>query len=312
MTTAPKILALGLALLMLGGCGKGESAKNGQTVAKVNGKEITAHQINFALSRLGPVNEAQEKEVGQKALKALVEQEVLVQKAVDTKLDRDPQVALEIENAKRQVLAQAYMRKQMQGLGKPTASEIHDFYAAHPELFERRRIYRFNELLFESKPEAVSGVQRQLSRGKSLAELAQWLQEQKVAFKTGESVKAAEELPLDQLPRLYSLKPGQIAAVPSGPAVLVLQLVDFRDQPLTEEEAKPFVERFLGNKKSVELAQAEIKKLTDAAKIEYLGAFAEKNQAAAPATSSPAAVDKTKSVGETDTGYLEKGLTGLK
>ena len=65
-----------LAVSAVAGCGskdKADSKVKTQVVAKVNGSEITVHQINFAMQRMGPQNEAQAKEASKQVLRGLVE-----------------------------------------------------------------------------------------------------------------------------------------------------------------------------------------------------------------------------------------------
>jgi EpsD family peptidyl-prolyl cis-trans isomerase len=323
MRIALRILAVIVAILAIGGCGKSSSTstnKAGQVVAKVNGDEITIHQVNFALSRMGAISEEQAKEASKQALNGLIDEELLVKKAVEMKLDRDPKITQAVESAKRQILSQAYVEKQVQGLGKPTASEVNDYYTKHPELFEKRRVFRFQELMFEARPETLKAVKTQLEQGKPLVELARWLQEQKIQFSANESVKPAEQFPLETLPRIQALKDGQIIVLPAGKAVVALQLVVSRDQPLSEEQAKPLIERYLSNKKRIESAQAEVKKLRDTSKIEYLGAFADAGKIAKPVESAKGAVAQQAAATDqgaaasvkADKDFLEKGLSGLK
>lgn len=317
-----RILVVVGVVLAVGGCGEegsSEASKNSQVVAKVNGDEITIHQVNFALSHMGQMKEAEAKEAGKEALKALVDQELLFKKAIEAKLDRDPKITQAIEAAKRQILSQSYLEKQIQGLSKPAPTEVREYYGNHPELFEKRRVYKFQELAFESKPETLKGVKEQLDQGKSLPVLAAWLKSQKIEFNVNESIKPAEQLPLELLPRVQNLKNGQIIVVPAGNAVLVLQLVASSDQPLSEDQAKPLIEGFLGNKKRMELAQAEVKKLRDAAKIEYMGAFADAgkpdiSEAKDAQTQGAAAKDQAQAAVpvKSDKDFLEKGLSGLK
>src|SRR5687768_10183106 len=96
-------------MLVMAGCSKHEEAGKGSTqvVAKVNGNEITVHQLNFALSRAGKIDQAQLKPASEKVLQQMVDIELLKQKAIDAKLDRDPNVLQVLEATKQQLLAQA-------------------------------------------------------------------------------------------------------------------------------------------------------------------------------------------------------------
>ena len=78
------MLGLGLA-----GCGHKSEGGATQVVAKVNGDEISIHQVNFQLARLGALDKEKSKLAAKEVLSKLVNQELLKQKAVEAKLDRD-------------------------------------------------------------------------------------------------------------------------------------------------------------------------------------------------------------------------------
>jgi EpsD family peptidyl-prolyl cis-trans isomerase len=65
-----------------------------QVVAKVNGDEISVHTLNFQMSRLGNLTEEQGKKAPRDVLAKLVDQKLMVQKAEDGKLHRDPKVRI--------------------------------------------------------------------------------------------------------------------------------------------------------------------------------------------------------------------------
>jgi len=320
MNRSIRISALLLALLALGACNKDGATPTGQVVAKVNGDEITIHQVNAAMARLGKLDEARAKEASKQVLNSLIDQQLLIKKAAETKLERDPAVLQALEGAKRQILAEAYLGKMLQGVSKPSATEVHDYYAQHPEMFEQRRVYRIQEILLDGNPETIKTAQEKLNQGKSLRELAQWLQAEKIPFNANESVKPAEQIPPEMLPRIHALKVGQTAIVSTGKSALIMNLVAARDQPVSEAQAKPAIESYLSNKKRNEFAQAEIKKMHDAAKIQYLGAFADAGKPAttaapvaqsADAPASETAKTTQDATAKADKAALEKGLGGL-
>jgi EpsD family peptidyl-prolyl cis-trans isomerase len=320
MNRSIRISALLLVFLALGACNKDGASPAGQVVAKVNGDEITIHQVNAAMARLGKLDEARAKEASKQVLNSLIDQQLLIKKAAETKLERDPAVLQALEGAKRQILAEAYLGKMLQGVSKPSATEVHDYYAQHPEMFEKRRVYRIQEILLDGNPETIRTAQEKLNQGKSLRELAQWLQAEKIPFNANESVKPAEQIPPEMLPRIHALKVGQTAIVSTGKSALIMNLVAARDQPVSEAQAKPAIESYLSNKKRNEFAQAEIKKMHDAAEIQYLGGFADagkKTKLETPvaqssdAPASDAAKTTQDASAKSDKAALEKGLGGL-
>src|SRR3989442_1138136 len=71
-----------------------------QLVARVNGIEISARQVRTG----GAASVAQ-------AVEKVIDRELLVQKALEAGLERDPLVKDSIDNAPPQVLAQAYLER---------------------------------------------------------------------------------------------------------------------------------------------------------------------------------------------------------
>lgn len=316
-------------MLVLNGCGDkkaGEEQKATQVAAKVGGDEITVHQLNFELAKLGG-NLAPEpsKQAANQVLRGLVDQQLLMQKAIADKLDRDPNVVQTLEAARRQVLAKAYVDKITAAAAKPSEAEIKDYYDKHPELFSERRIYRLQELSVQVTPDNVAQVTEKLAGVRNLNEFVEWLKANNIPARGGQSVKAAEQLPLELLPRLHALKDGQALTLSGNNTLNVLYLAGSQTQPVNLEQATPVIERYLLNAKKRELAEQELKRLRDATKVEYLGEYAEaakleppsvvppvkpgngdKSGAAAPAD----VPDLTAPAG--DQGAIEKGLQGLR
>ena len=78
--------------LTVGACHKkndqvGATKSDTQVVAKVNGDEITIYQVNYQLNRLGQMSETQAKVAAKQILANLVEQQLLKQQALESKLE---------------------------------------------------------------------------------------------------------------------------------------------------------------------------------------------------------------------------------
>lgn len=303
--------ALGLFLLfVLTACGQSEDEKPAsQVAAKVDGTEITVHDVNFALSQLSP-GAAQSQMAANRVLQELVNQQLLLQKATEAKLDRDAKVLQTLEAARKRILAQAYLERQIGTPTPPTATQVSEYYQKHPELFEHRRLYRFQEIVIQTKPEQVSLIQEQIGKVRNLPELVNWLSEQKIPYRTATAAKAAEELPLEWLPRLHQMKDGQIVTIPSNGQMQILHLVASQEQGLSEKAAKPLIERFLTNSQRSQRVEAELKKLRAAAKIELVGQF-NTPAGATPTTPSPA-TQTEQPTKPADEGAMDRGISGLR
>ncbi|MEP7058939.1 MAG: EpsD family peptidyl-prolyl cis-trans isomerase [Caldimonas sp.] len=278
-----------LASTLLVGCGdKKKDAAASQTAAKVNKEEITVHQINYVLSQQRGLAPAQAASAGRQVLEGLIDQELAVQKASDQKLDRDPRVVQQLEGARREIIARAYLEKIGQGAPKPTPQEIKAYYAAHPALFKERRVYNFQEINIQAKPEQIETVRAKLAAAKDLAEFAAFLKANDYRFSVNEAARGAEQLPLANLDKIAQMKDGQsiFSANPNG--VTVLYLAGSRSQSVDEQRAIPAIEQFLLNERKRKLVADDLKALRGSAKIEYVGSYAADAAKAAAAAPPPA------------------------
>lgn len=317
MNYTKSIISTLLLILMassLVACDKKEQGGKGtQVVAKVNGDEISIHQLNFQMSRLGQMNEEQSKAVSKQVLKRLVEQQLFLQKSIEAKLDRNPAVLQNIENAKREILVQAYIEQQMSAAKKPSAQEISDFYTKHPELFEKRRIYRLQELAVAAGRDKLAEIESGVKSVKNVSEVANWLKDKNYKFTANSNVRAAEQLPLELLPKLNQMKDGEIVIIPSQDSINIVLLVGSQEQPITKEKAVPIIEQYFVNQRKTEIAKQQLEKLRSTSKIEYLGTFADMNSTKAdkPAEVKPAEPKPDAKQGAADPAHIEKGLAGL-
>ncbi|WP_273490494.1 EpsD family peptidyl-prolyl cis-trans isomerase [Roseateles chitosanitabidus] len=277
-----------IAAAALVACGGGSGAKASQTAAKVNKEEITVHQINFVLQTQPNLKPEQVDGASRQVLERLIDQELAVQKAQDLKLDRDPRVVQQIETAKREIIARAYAAHVGETASKPSEQDIHKYYVENPALFAERRIYSLQEINIEAKPEQREAIRDRLQGGanKSMQDFLEGLKNDGLRFTGSQAVRAAEQIPLQNLDAIARLKDGQFImnATPGG--VVVLFLAGSQRQPYTEAQARPSIEQFLLNQRRTELLAKDIKAMRENAKIEYVGKFAEA-AASAPASTSP-------------------------
>lgn len=302
-------IALGLALAGCDQKKEGPAAAT-QAAAQVNGETIRVDQVNHELAKLGNLGPEQSKKAANQLLKSMVDQQLLLQKAVADKVESDAEVALALESARRQILVQGYLKKLTANQAKPTDAEIADYYGKHPELFADRRVYRLQEITIQVTPANADAVKAQLAQTKNLNDLVQWLKAQNIPARVSQSAKAAEQLPQEILKRLQQMKDGQAMTLAGPQNLNVLIVAGSQAQPLTQEQARPMIERFIANAKKREAAEAELKQLREKAKIEYLGDYAEAGKETVPAQH---AIQNQPDAAPANGEHADdKGLPGLK
>lgn len=223
--------ALLLCSAVLAGCSASEGGTPPNAAALVNAEVISVAELEAARKRGDSF--------GGDTLERLIDRRLARQRALEQGLERAPQIAQALESAKTDILARAYRQVVAEAQPRPTPAEIRGYYAGHPELFARRRIYSLESL------DARFGIHR--------------------------STLAAEQLPLELVSRLQAMKEGEVLALDGGAegAVLV-RIVAARLSPLDEASAAPLIERFLLARRSSEALAAEMKRLRAKARIEYL------------------------------------------
>jgi EpsD family peptidyl-prolyl cis-trans isomerase len=308
---AAKLLIAVVACGALAACGGDDNADKpaSQVAAKVNKEELSVHQVNYVLQRQPGLQPEQAPAASRQVLERLIDQELAVQKAEETKIDRSPRVLQAMEAARREIVSRAYLEKLGEDAAKPTTEEIRAYYDANPALFKERRIYSFQEFSIEAKPEQVDLLRKQLEAAKTVSEFLENLKASDIRFAGNQAVRAAEQLPLNRLPTVAKMKDGETMfnVLPNG-SVQVVVLAGSRSQPVALDQATPAIEQFLLNERKRKLIEEDLKAMRAAAKVEYVGEFA-KAGASAPQTPVAAPVVETPASAGLD---IEKGLRGLK
>lgn len=299
----------------LAACGGSTTSKPSTQVAvKVNKDEISVHQLNAVLSRVpaGGLSIEQQQQAKKQVVDGLVDQQLLVEQAIEKKLDRDPEVLNAIESSRRQILAQAYVQKTLGAAAKPAEVDVKKYYESNPALFSQRKTYRLQEIITNMPPERLNELNEQIVKSKSLNDVAAWLRANNFQIAGNSAVRGAEQLPLATLPRVSAMKDGEIAAFQNDKQVTVLQVLASLSQPLNEKEAAPFIETFLTNQKRDELARAELKRLREAAKVEYVGELASLSKLPAAIAEPNVEMEKSGATKPSDKTVVDKGVSGLR
>lgn len=306
---AARLLVSVLALGALAACGGDDEEKPASQVAvKVNNEELSVHQVNYVLERQPGLQPEHAPAASRHVLERLIDQELALQKAEESKIDRSPRVMQAMEAARREIVSRAYLEKLGESATQPTPEEIRAYYEANPALFKDRRIYSFQEIGIQAEPAQIDALRERLKAAKTVNEFLDHLKANNIRFVANQAVRAAEQLPLNRLPAVSQLKDGEsmFNVLPDGVQVVVL--ASSRSQSVDLERATPAIEQFLLNERKRKLIEDDVKALRAGAQIEYVGAFA-KGAASAPQPPAAAPAAQTPASAGLD---IERGLRGLK
>lgn len=290
-----------LLLATLTACSSSEpGGKQTQVVAKVNGDEITVHQINSEMQRL-QVPVANPQVVAKKMLESLIDRQLLVQEAIKLNLDRTPEVAQLVDAARAQIYAQAYLARKVSALSAATDKEVQQFMAEHPEVFSRRKVFTTADIIFANDPAKINTEKLQ-TLVNNAEELKSWLNSHQIHFEIAEETIPTEALPKEAVGLADQMKVGDLLFMHDDIKVVARSVANIAEVPLTTQQAIDMANKAVNERKRQQLILDEVQRLKKLAQIEVLDPSLKPD--APNATALPAsATDKANS--------LDHGLKGL-
>lgn len=265
-TIATILLGVGV-LLQLSACERSDAPTgDAVVVAKVNTDEITLGRLKAAIKRAALVDPAPLRAMPDVAMDTLIRQSLAAEQARKLKLDKTPEVRMSVDEAAREILANAYFEHLAAQAEKPNSEEIHAYYVAHPELFRDRRLYSLKEIALPG--DAQSAINEILSRARGMDEIAHQLRRRGIEFQVTSSIRAPETLPLDMLPRLSGARLGDVVSYHGDGVAYVAQVIGILNAPVGEDAAHERITKFLEHVRAKELLAQEDKRLRSDARIE--------------------------------------------
>ena len=316
--------ALILAASTLSACGgKASDKKPGQSLASVNGQEVTMLQLNEEMQRAA-VPTAQQDAASKQLLQALIDRTLLDEAATRENLDRDPKVMQAVDRARALIVAQAYLQKRIGNVTRPTSAEVEDYFDKHPGFFSNRKQFSMDELVIAAN-DLTPEVHGAADHAKSLEEVAVWLDAHKIKYGRSQVSRSTADVPQPLTEKLLGMPKGQLFVVREGPRAMFISVTEVKDAPVTLPVASSQIEQYLITQKNKTLAAAELQRLRSNAKIDYLNkslapdgksgaAPAGAPPGSAVAGAGPAAAPGAARAGNggTDKAALERGVAGLK
>lgn len=271
MKTTAIALSVVISCALLAACNDDKSAKTPptQVLIKVNGAEVSVHQMNRMLSKLNNLPEDRVQEAKLRIANTLVDQELLMAEAVKAKLDRSPDVLLDLEAARREVLSRAYLDKVTAEAGKPTDQQIQLFYDTNPNLFSLRNIYGLKELAVPKAAPNFAELAEKLKQTKDMKDAENLLRASGMNLQTTNTTFGAEKAPAEVLKRLVTAKVGDYLVQDHALGLSLIEVTRVEPAPLDLTTAKPAIEKMLQAQHRNQVIQKTLADLRTGAQITY-------------------------------------------
>jgi EpsD family peptidyl-prolyl cis-trans isomerase len=263
------VLAIGIAL-MASACTK---KAEGQTVAVVNGEEITAAELNAELANAKLPEGADKAQARSRVLQAMIDRRLLAQQAKTDGIDKSPEFLNRQRRATEDLLINMFASRQIDTAKLPANTEIEKFQASRPWVFSQREQWNLDQLRFQMPTDPATKTK--LDQAKTMEEVVNVLTAANIPFTRQKNKLDTAVIP----PNLY----GQLAAagrrsepfiIPIGTQAVASTIVSREPAPITGEQARPIAVAAMRREQASQLMENRLKAIRGAAKIEYKQGYA--------------------------------------
>ena len=245
---------------------------SGQTVAVVNGEEITASDLNGELASENASLSGSTQQARARALQQLIDRRLLAQQAKKDGLDKSPDFINQQRRATEDLLIKMLVMRQANSAQVPSADDISRFEASHPGTFANRESWTLQQIVFPIQKDPA--VTAKLKAANSLDDVAQALTAAGVQFTKGSRTIDTAVLPPEIYTQLTKLKPNEPFIVPGSDREVASVISARTPAPLTPEQARTVALNAMKRDDVQKFVQDRVKNLKASAKIDYQPGYA--------------------------------------
>jgi EpsD family peptidyl-prolyl cis-trans isomerase len=276
------------AAMLLAGCGKkqGEQAVVGQVIAHVGPDDVTQQELDNELRLANVPTDKRSDQIVKAALSRIVERKYLVQQALAAKLDREPTVHLDLLRSREQILAGAFVQRDLSSkMSSVSKNEIDSYIQAHPKQFDQRELFQVDQISFAA-PKDVAALSAATKDFKSLDQVEAKLNEMNIKFSRGTATLDSATMPAQMLKVLDARKADDVYFIRARGSASFFKVTSVDPKPMTSDEANEFAKREvrvdIGRKGAEEISKTAL------ADSKFEGDYARIMAAPAPAAATPA------------------------
>ncbi len=237
--------------------------------------------------RLPPGDPSEVEQKKAEIIRALIQQQVLAQQAIQQKLDRTPDAVVLLDAARLEMLTQLYLADYASHLQRPQQTEVQKFYRDNPAMFGQRRSYLLLQLTLPKSAEKSTQVLTDgVAASHSLEDIAAGLRSAKVEHSLELLRKDSSDLDPDVAAKLGGQGIGGVASASVDGKTVAWEIKEMMDSPVDMVTAQPTITQLLVNKLTQAALPAQVDRLVQTTPVQYVGDFAKYEKLAPPAGTS--------------------------
>lgn len=190
-----------------------EAPKGGKVVAEIGKEKITLDEINEMMNTVPEQYRAVAQSHKDMFLDSIINQRLLYAEASKLNFDKDPGVQKQLDEARKEILIKAYLRKEIEDTVKVTDEDAKKYYDANKEKFKEPEKINISHILVDNEAEAKD-IMAKLKSGAEFATLAKERSKDASKEKGGELGFIAKGQTAPEFEQAaFALQPGQISDI---------------------------------------------------------------------------------------------------
>lgn len=239
----------------------------GQTVAVVNGEEITAAELNAELAN-AKLPEGVDKAVARsRLLETMIDRRLIAQQAKADGLDKSPEFLNRQRKMTEDLLLNMFASRQIDTAQLPANSEIERFQASRPWIFANRERWNLDQLRFAMPTDPAT--RKKLDEANTLADVEKVLTDAGITFTRQKNRLDTAVIPQSIYGQITKAGPSEPFIIPVGNQAVASVITSREAAPLTGEQARPVAVAAMRREQAAKLMQNRLKSIRQAAEIEY-------------------------------------------
>ena len=243
----------------------------GQTVAVVNGDEITLPDLNFALNQSKVPEDADKNVARSQVLQQLVDRRLLVQQAREEGIDKTPEYLNAERRADEDLLISMLASRRLKTAQLPSDREIDNYIATHPETFANRQTWSLTQVMYPTPTDPK--VKADVIAAKTMDQLIAALKKDNVAYQQQDNRLDTAVIPPEVYAKLNAVPAGEPFAIAAGNRTVASVVTTREPHPLTGDTAKPIAVDAMRKAQTAKALEDLLKSRRNSAQIEYQSGY---------------------------------------
>ena len=256
-------------MIILAAC---NNKAEGQTVAVVNGEEITLSELNFELGMANVPPGADKAAARSQVLQSMIDRRLIAIQAKKEGVDTTPDFISRKRRAEEDLLISMLSTQRLKSVALPSARDTDAFIASHPAMFANREIWDLDQIQYQ--PPSDPAIQAEINKTKTFPELLAILQKNGITVARQKNRLDTAVVPAELFQKISTLPAGEPFIVRVGDRAIASVIVEREAKPLVGEQARPIAAEVMRKEQSAKDMANRVSSLRKTAKIEYQKGFA--------------------------------------